>query len=159
MAQTPRFPIPVGPAPGIGVGEPIRKPIHESPWHPRWIIAAPHRLGFFAAAVMMAVTALWWSLALWLPTLGLTLNWTTSPAAAHALVMSQGFMPLFMVGFLFTAGPRWLGMPEVDAKSLLVPVAAMLAGWASGRSLWFAAHCMRGSGSTSCCSSICTIAH
>ena len=130
MAQTPRFPIPVGPAPGIGGGEPIRKPIHESPWHPRWIIAAPHRLGFFAAAVMMAITALWWSLALWLPTLGLTLTWTTSPAAAHALVMSQGFMPLFMVGFLFTAGPRWLGMPEVDAKSLLVPVAAMLAGWA-----------------------------
>ncbi len=43
--------------------------------------------------------------------------------------MTMGFMPLFMVGFLFTAGPKWLGLPEVDARTLAWPVACMVAGW------------------------------
>ena len=32
-----------------------------SGWHLRWLLAAPHRLGFFAAALMLAGTALWWA--------------------------------------------------------------------------------------------------
>ena len=27
------------------------------------------------------------------------------------------FMPLFIVGFLFTAGPRWLGLSDVPARA------------------------------------------
>jgi uncharacterized protein involved in response to NO len=43
--------------------------------------------------------------------------------------MGLGFMPLFIVGFLFTAGPKWLQMPEVPARKLLVPVGATVLGW------------------------------
>lgn len=100
-----------------------------SGWHLRWLLAAPHRLGFFAAALMLAGTALWWATVLLARAGGLTTAWAVSPPAAHALLMSLGFMPLFIVGFLFTAGPKWLGQPEVQARSLLAPVLAMLVGW------------------------------
>ena len=100
-----------------------------SGWHLRWLLAAPHRLGFFAAALMLACAALWWATVLLARAAGLSPAWAVSPAAAHALLMSVGFMPLFMVGFLYTAGPRWLGQPEVSARSLLAPVLAMLLGW------------------------------
>ena len=100
-----------------------------SGWHLRWLLAAPHRLGFFAAALMLAGSALWWTTVLLARALGQTPAWAVSPPAAHALLMSLGFMPLFIVGFLFTAGPKWLGQPEVHARSLLAPVLAMLVGW------------------------------
>jgi uncharacterized protein involved in response to NO len=43
--------------------------------------------------------------------------------------MTLGFMPLFFVGFLFTAGPKWLGMPEPGTRALLPQVLTYLAGW------------------------------
>ena len=100
-----------------------------SGWHLRWLLAAPHRIAFFAAALMLAGTALWWASVLLAWAAGRALTWAVAPAAAHALLMSLGFMPLFIAGFLFTAGPRWLGRPAVAARSLLAPVLAMLLGW------------------------------
>ncbi len=100
---------------------------------PRWRIArlltAPHRLGFFSAAVLMAVSALWWAGVLAARSLGFVLPWALTPPAAHALLFSGGFMPLFITGFLFTAGPKWLALPEVAAARLRAPVALMVAGW------------------------------
>ncbi len=98
-------------------------------WRARWLLAAPHRLGFFAAALMLAISALWWCAILVARAAGLTPPWAVPPAAAHGLLFSQGFMPLFMAGFLYTAGPKWLGLGEVDARRLLVPVLTMLTGW------------------------------
>jgi uncharacterized protein involved in response to NO len=43
--------------------------------------------------------------------------------------MGLGFTPLFIAGFLFTAGPKWLGEAAVEARVLLWPVLLMLAGW------------------------------
>jgi uncharacterized protein involved in response to NO len=43
--------------------------------------------------------------------------------------MGHGFMPLFVAGFLFTAGPKWLALPPVPARAILWPVLAMVAGW------------------------------
>lgn len=105
-------------------------PDAASRWHPRWLLAAPHRLGFFAAALMLAGTALWWTTVLLARAAGRSPAWAVAAPAAHALLMSLGFMPLFMVGFLYTAGPRWLGQPEVSARHLLAPVLTMLSGWA-----------------------------
>lgn len=99
------------------------------PWRAAWLLAAPHRLGFFAAALMLAVSALWWAAVLLLRALGHGPTLAVAPALAHALLMSQSFMPFFMAGFLFTAGPRWLGLPEVNARRLLRPIAVMLGGW------------------------------
>lgn len=62
--------------------------------------------------------------------LGHALAWSVSPTVAHSLLMSLGFTPFFIVGFLFTAGPKWLDLPEVNARSLLSFVVLMLCGWA-----------------------------
>ncbi len=104
-------------------------PPSDTRWRAAWLLAAPHRLGFFAAALMLAFSAVWWWVVLFTRAAGIALPWAVSPPAAHALLMSQGFMPLFMAGFLFTAGPKWLGLPEQNARRLLRPVALMLAGW------------------------------
>jgi uncharacterized protein involved in response to NO len=101
----------------------------DAPWRFARLLTAPHRLGFFAAAVVLAATGLWWAMALGTRHLGLALPWAVPPPVAHGLAMSMSFLPLFMVGFLLTAGPRWLGLAEVDARTLRVPVGAIVVGW------------------------------
>ena len=111
----------------------------DARWRPARLLSAPHRLGFFAAAAMLGASALWWALALAARAAGLALPWAVPPAAAHGLVFAFGFMPLFIVGFLFPAGPRWLGVAEPSCRSLLPPVLTMAAGWAvalPGFHLW-----------------------
>ncbi len=93
------------------------------------LLDAPHRLGMFAGALMLALAALWWGGVLALRAGGAVVPWAVSPSAAHALLMVFGFMPFFFAGFLFTAGPRWLGMAPVAARALLLPVATMALGW------------------------------
>ncbi|MGE0807253.1 MAG: NnrS family protein, partial [Burkholderiaceae bacterium] len=100
-------------------------------WRFARLLAEPHRLGFFAAAVMLAVDALWWlavQAAALLPDAGV--RWAVAPGHAHALLMLFSFMPMFIGGFLFTTGPRWLAAPAPAARSLLPVVACWLAGWA-----------------------------
>ena len=109
---------------------PVRRDVSGEPWRVSLLLAAPHRLGFFAGAVMLTGSALWWLLVLAgrvVP--GLVLPWQVSPSLAHALLMTFSFMPLFFIGFLFTAGPKWLGRPEVAAHTLVPGVLASLAGW------------------------------
>jgi uncharacterized protein involved in response to NO len=97
-------------------------------WQPKRLLDAPHRLGFFAAALMIALSALWWATQLTLRAAGHAAELTLPPPIAHGLLMSTSFMPLFIVGFLFTAGPRWLGVPPPTARALFMPVLAMLGG-------------------------------
>lgn len=99
-----------------------------SGWH--WLLAAPHRLGFFAGAVGLVLTALWWALALVARHASLALPWAVPPATSHALAMAYGFMPLFMLGFVFTAGPRWLRVPALPVRALVPGVGLMAGGWA-----------------------------
>jgi len=101
----------------------------DTQWRASRLLTAPHRLGFFSAALMLATSALWWTLALATRHAGVALPWAVPPPLAHGLFMAMGFMPLFIVGFLFTAGPRWLGLSDVPARTLRDPVLAMLAGW------------------------------
>lgn len=96
----------------------------------RRLLAAPHRLAFMAGSALMLVAALWWALALLARHAGVALPWAVNPGSAHALLMAQGFMPLFIVGFAFTAGPRWLGLGEVPTRLLALPVGLMAGGWA-----------------------------
>jgi uncharacterized protein involved in response to NO len=102
----------------------------DTRWRAARLLSAPHRLCFFAAALLMAATGLWWLVALAARAAGVALPWAVPAPAAHGLALSLGFMPLFVVGFLFTAGPRWLAQPEVPARTLLRPVLAMAGGWA-----------------------------
>lgn len=96
----------------------------------RHLLDAPHRLAFFAGALMLAATALWWLAVLLTRAAGIALPWAVPPAGAHALLMAHGFMPFFFLGFACTGAPRWMGLAPVPARRLLVPVGGMLAGWA-----------------------------
>lgn len=100
------------------------------PWRIGLLLAAPHRLAFFAGALMLGVTALWWAAVLLMRAYGVVLPWAVSPGVAHVALMAYGILPSFIAGFLFTAGPRWLGLPEVAARSLRLPLLAMGLGWA-----------------------------
>lgn len=106
-------------------------PIHAAPppWRPQRLLSAPHRLGFALGAGLMSAMALWWLFVLAAPRAGLHMPWAVAPTLAHGLMFTLGFMPAFMVGFLFTAGPRWLGLPAVEARSLLAPLLQFSSGW------------------------------
>ena len=91
-------------------------------WKLTRVLDAPHRLGFFAAACVLACSALWWLAVLWLRVIDISTPWAVNPSLAHALFFTWGFMPLFVVGFLFTAGPRWLQVAELAASQLLPAV-------------------------------------
>jgi uncharacterized protein involved in response to NO len=123
----PLQPSPAGP-PASRRGVP-RSRDRSGPPRLRRLLDAPHRLGFFAGAVLLVSAALWWGAALALRAAGVAVPWAVSPRTAHARVMVFAFMPLFFAGFLYTAGPRWLQLPSVSARTLLAPVAAMVAGW------------------------------
>lgn len=104
-------------------------PQPAQPWCPARLLSAPHRLGFFAAAVLLATSGLWWCLVLVARYAAWPLPWAVPAPLTHGLVMALSFMPLFIVGFLFTAGPKWLALPDVPASSLLRPVLALSLGW------------------------------
>lgn len=99
-------------------------------WQWRRLLAAPHRLAFFAGSLMLAATALWWGAALLARAAGVALPWAVGPTVAHALLMAFGFLPLFVSGFLLTAGPKWLGLGAVPGRLLALPLTVVLAGWA-----------------------------
>ncbi|NDP39982.1 MAG: NnrS family protein [Rhodoferax sp.] len=107
----------------------VRASLVTPPWRPIWLLAAPHRLAFFMAALMLVMSSAWWGIILVNRTLGTALFWAVPVSAAHGLLMTMGFMPLFFAGFLFTAGPKWLRLQEVTARSLLPGLIFMLTGW------------------------------
>lgn len=93
------------------------------------LLDAPHRLGFFAGAVLLAATASAWAAVIVMGVAGVGFDAAVPPGPAHGVAMAFAFMPLFITGFLFTAGPRWLDLEAGRARPLLVPVAAMAGGW------------------------------
>lgn len=104
-------------------------------WRWRHLWQAPHRLAFFAGLLLLFASAAWWSaVQLDRVTGWLGLGYAVSPSLTHAAVMVQGFMPLFFAGFLFTAGPKWLGVPAPDAAAITPALALQAVGWL----LWLA---------------------
>ncbi|MFT3663465.1 NnrS family protein [Piscinibacter sp.] len=89
----------------------------------------PHRLGFSAAALVLACACLWWLAWLLARAAGLAWPWAVPPGLAHGLLFGFGFMPLFFAGFLFTAGPKWLRVAPLPARALRVPVGLQTLGW------------------------------
>jgi uncharacterized protein involved in response to NO len=81
------------------------------------------------AGLMMGISAVWWAVMIVAHAKGTPIPWAISPLPAHGLLMSMGFIPMFFIGFLFTAGPKWLRMPEQEARPLLPALLLMLVGW------------------------------
>lgn len=122
---------PVAPA-APPAGRPSGPP---SPWRWGQLLLAPHRLAFFLAMVLLLASGLWWALVQVDRVSGLVgLSYALSPSLVHAAVMTLGFLPLFFGGFLFTAGPKWLGLGGVEARGLLPMWMLQAVGWL----LWLA---------------------
>src|SRR5690606_38650150 len=112
---------------------PRSPPQHGVPdegWRLQRLLLAPHRLGFALAVLLLCASALWWAAVLLDRATGaLGLPLAVSPSLGHAAVMTWGFLPLFFAGFLFTAGPKWLGVAAPSARSLFAPLVLQAAGW------------------------------
>ena len=105
-------------------------------WRVRYLMLAPHRLGFFLAMVVLVASGLWWALVQLDRSTGwLALPSVISPTLVHSAVMAFGFIPLFFSGFLFTAGPKWLGVEPPLAQDLRMPLAAGWLLWLAGAHL------------------------
>lgn len=99
-------------------------------WRIRHLLLAPHRLGFFLAVSVLTGAGLWWALVQLdrvSPLLGL--SYTLSPSLVHGAVMTFGFLPLFFSGFLFTAGPKWLGVQPLEPRRIMTPLLLQAGGW------------------------------
>lgn len=104
-------------------------------WRIRYLLLAPHRLGFFLAMLVLVASGLWWALVQLDRVSGMVgLRYALSPLLVHGAVMTFGFTPLFFSGFLFTAGPKWLRVPPLQTRQLLGPLLLQAAGWL----LWLA---------------------
>lgn len=129
MSTTPPAPAtPARPASGKPSAEALAR--LDRHWRLRYLLLAPHRLGFFLAMVVLVAASLWWALVQVDQTSGvLGLSPALAPSQVHAVVMVFGFMPLFFAGFMFTACPKWLQVAPLPAKSLLAPLLLQALGW------------------------------
>jgi uncharacterized protein involved in response to NO len=106
------------------------EPPGRRPWRPRHLLLAPHRLGFALAVLLLLASGAWWALVQVDRVSGLVgLSYAVSPTLGHASVMTFGFIPLFFSGFLFTAGPKWLGVPPPAVTALVAPLLLQAGGW------------------------------
>jgi uncharacterized protein involved in response to NO len=77
--------------------------------------AAPHRMMFFAGAVQLVATLLFWGAEL----AGRSIRgWASPPTVipaifAHTFLMPYALFPFFMFGFLMTTYPRWMNGSEI----------------------------------------------
>ena len=85
----------------------------------RWLIAAPHRLFFFLASLLLLLASAWWTAVLVLRLFGTVMLGAIAPTLVHATAMLYTFLPMYMFGFLFTAGPSWLAVKGPNAPALL----------------------------------------
>lgn len=80
--------------------------------------------------LLLLASGTWWALVQVDRVTGaLGLGYEFSPSLGHAAVMSFGFIPLFFSGFLFTAGPKWLGVRGPEAGTLVLPLLLQALGW------------------------------
>lgn len=95
-----------------------------------WLSAAPHRLFFFLASLLLLLASAWWAMVLVLRLFGTPMLGAIAPTLVHATAMLYSFLPMYMFGFLFTAGPSWLGVKGPAAPALLPTALLAFAGGA-----------------------------
>ncbi len=92
---------------------------------------APHRVLFLAGATQGVLTMLWWAfdLAARYGQLHAVPSWPLPASWIHAVLMTFGFFPFFIFGFVMTAGPRWQAAAPVTETAYLSAFAPMSVGW------------------------------
>jgi uncharacterized protein involved in response to NO len=77
---------------------------------------------------MLLLASFAWVMWLFLSSAGVSVTTAWPPTLAHGFVFAAAYMPLFIAGFMFTAGPRWLDVPSPPATVLIWPVRLHAAG-------------------------------
>jgi len=103
----------------------------------RWpvFLAAPHRAMFLSGTVQALAAMAFWSLDVGAHYAGLwpAPAWpllTLFPAyLLHAMLISCGVFPLFIFGFILTAGPRWQGAGDLSPRDFVPAVLLLVGGW------------------------------
>lgn len=91
----------------------------------RLLLAAPHRMFFFLGLTQLLCASAWWALVLIGRQIAVAAPAVTlAPTLVHAASMAGSFLPLFMFGFVFTAGPRWLLVDPLPARAWIAPAIA-----------------------------------
>ncbi|MBX9348629.1 NnrS family protein [Chromobacterium vaccinii] len=114
-------------------GTPTRRSFAMARAHP--FFSAPHRAAFLPGMLLAILLLAGWSAELAARLFGLGLPLALPALLAHGFLMLFGFFPLFMTGFLFTAGPRWLNVPPPGRGAYLLTPALLAAGlllWLAG---------------------------
>ncbi|MEI2695153.1 MAG: NnrS family protein [Saprospiraceae bacterium] len=99
------------------------------------LFAAPHRVMFLAGTIQALLVMGFWSLDLGGRHAGL---WPTPPwpllesfpaFLLHAVLLSLGVFPLFIFGFILTAGPRWQGAEDSTRRDFIPAFLLLACGW------------------------------
>lgn len=97
--------------------------------------AAPHRVMFLSGTVQALVLMAFWSVEVGGRYAGLwavpawPLQTLLPPSTLHALLISCGVFPLFIFGFILTAGPRWQGAGELARRDFVPAFLLLASGW------------------------------
>lgn len=93
--------------------------------------SAPHRVMFAGGTLQSLLAMVWWAYDLGGRFAGLyPLPPSEVPAVwLHALLMIYGVFPFFILGFLMTALPRWVGASSLQSRLYLGPFGLLAAGW------------------------------
>lgn len=138
MTDTPqpaRRSIPIGNAPPKAASaaaerDALRAKFEAMPWQLDMLQAAPHRLGFFLAMLLIVAFSGWWAYVQLARFASLPQPaYAITPTLLHAAMMVLGFMPLYFAGFLFTAGPKWLHVPAPETRDVRGMLLLQAAGW------------------------------
>jgi len=89
---------------------------------------APHRIAFFVATAVLLAVSLGWTWMLVAPHTGTPVVTALPTTTAHAFIFAAAYMPLYIAGFMFTAGPRWLQVTPPPAERLRWPLALHVGG-------------------------------
>ncbi|MDZ4254749.1 MAG: NnrS family protein [Sulfuritalea sp.] len=103
----------------------------------RWpvFIAAPHRAMFLSGTVQALAVMAFWSLdvgahyaGLW-PAPAWPLLALFPAYLLHAMLTACGVFPLFIFGFILTAGPRWQGGGDLPQRDFVPAFLLLASGW------------------------------
>lgn len=104
----------------------IERLVRRSP-----LFRAAHRIMFFCGFAQALLTMAWWAIDLGARRAG---YWDAPPMAVptpwlHAFLTIYGVFPLFVFGFILTAGPRWQGADETPPGIYLPAGLCLITGW------------------------------
>ncbi|MDP1609915.1 MAG: NnrS family protein [Sulfuritalea sp.] len=103
----------------------------------RWPVffAAPHRMMFLTGTVQALAVMAFWSIevgaqyaGLWPAPAWPLLSMFPAPLL-HAMLISCGVFPLFIFGFILTAGPRWQGVGDLPPRDFIPAFLLLAGGW------------------------------